>query len=449
MSIRDYSESAIKQYIAGSRICELAKQFHCSASMVCKILKESGVAYRKSKTASITREQLYDLYCKQCLSTAEIAVIIRLDRPSIGKLLKKFNIPIRSYQQAGLNRSAQIASQMRKQWLDPTYRQKMCCGYASIQEKMAHLAADQLGRISSIQRTLYSLLDDLNIRYEVEKTIGYWTYDCFLPDYGILVECQGDYWHQRPQAIIKDKQKATYLKNFPQYTLKYIWEHEFSCKQRILDLLAYWTGKTPNNIQFELSQLKLVAIDRLESELFLGKYHYAGRVNKSGIRYAAMLGNDIVAVCVFDSPTRNESATRLGLSKGKLIELTRFCIHPSYHKKNFASWFLARCVKLLQSDRPLITTIIAFADSSYNHSGAIYKASNWKYDGDTKPSYWYVSDEGYVMHKKTLWDHACKMGLGETEYAEKYGYTKIYGGPKHRFILQIRCDKSILPTSSK
>jgi hypothetical protein len=278
----------------------------------------------------------------------------------------------------------------------------------------------------------------LSVRYEPEKIIGFWSFDCFLPDHNILIECQGDYWHQLPQAVIKDKQKSTYIKNFPQYTLKYIWEHEFYCKQRILDLLSYWTGKTPNAIDFEWSQIKLVPIDRLQSELFLGKYHYAGRVNKSGVRYAAMFGDDIIAVCVFDSPTRKESATRLGLTNGQLVELIRFCIHPSYHKKNFASWFLTRCIRRLKLDKLSVTTVIAFADDSHNHSGTIYKASNWQHDGDTKPSYWYVSDEGYVMHKKTLWDHAHKIQLGEGEFASKYGYTKIYGGPKHRFVLQLR-----------
>jgi hypothetical protein len=440
MNITNNVELIVEQYNAGSRVCDLARRFNCSAAMVCKLLKEFNVIRRKSRTSLVTKEQLYDLYCKQSLSTEEISKVIGLDRPSIGKLLKKFDIKVRSYSQAGLIRSAKISEQMHRQWSDAKYRQKMCGNYASIKEKMACLAANQLGRISNIQKTLYSFLDDLNIAYEPEKLIGFWSYDCFLPDHNIIIECQGDYWHQRPQAIIKDQQKATYLKNFPQYTLKYLWEHEFLCKQRILDLLAYWTGKTLDIVQFELHELKLVSIDRLESELFLGKYHYAGRINKSGIRYAAMLGDDVIAVCVFDSPTRNESSTRLGLPKGKLIELTRFCIHPSYHKKNFASWFLARCVKMLRSDKPLVTTIIAFSDSSYNHTGTIYKASNWRYDGNTKPSYWYVSDAGYVMHKKTLWDHACKMGLGEAEYAAKYGYIKIYGGPKHRFIY--KCDRS-------
>lgn len=35
--------------------------------------------------------------------------------------------------------------------------------------------------------------------------------------------------------------------------------------------------------------------------------------------------------------------------------------------------------------------------------------------------------DSLIMHKKTLWDHAKKMGMKESEFAKKYQYTKIIG----------------------
>jgi hypothetical protein len=54
-----------------------------------------------------------------------------------------------------------------------------------------------------------------------------------------------------------------------------------------------------------------------------------------------------------------------------------------------------------------------------------------------KPSYWYVDKDNYVMHKKTLWDHAMSLKLPEKVFAEKYGYTRIDGKEKLRFIYHL------------
>ena len=424
------------RYAEGATVDELIELTGYTETHIYRKLQAANVKLRPKQTLidTVDRQYLHDLYHNQELSTNQIAPLLGCSQQKVSSLLRAFGYEARDYQEAGLLRSDKISAQMRKQWENEDYRKLISKGFASVKEKMAHLAADQLGRISNIQKILYSLLDDIDVRYEPEKTIGFWTYDAFLPDHNLVIECQGDYWHQRPEAIIKDKQKASYLANLPQYILKYIWEHEFKCKDRILDLLRYWTGTTQSQLDFDFDRLVIEPIDRLESELFLGKYHYAGRVNKSGIGYAAKLGETVIAVCVFDYPTRSESTTRLVLKSKQLIELVRFCIHPSYQKKNLASWFISKCLRSLKAKKPELKCVISFADSTFGHSGTIYRASNWICDGETKPSYWYADADGYVMHKKTLWDHATKMQLSETEYAEKYGYTKILGKPKHRFL---------------
>ena len=496
MSIRDYSESAIKQYIAGSRICELAKQFHCSASMVCKILKESGVAYRKSKTASITREQLYDLYCEKQLSTAEIAIVIGLDRPSIGKLLKKFDIPIRSYRQAGLNRSAQITTQMRKQWLDPTYRQKMCCGYSSVQEKMAHLSqvstpevykrmvantiiamakpevrqklvqhaqslwrkedyrkahitamnrpevreklaiarAAQSGRISSIQSKLYSYLDELGVEYykESERTrIGFYVFDCLVMngDKKLLIECQGDYWHSLVNAERNDRSKFTYISRyFPEYEIMYVWEHEFYCKDRVLDRLKLKLGIDIETKEFNFSDLIVREIDNIEAKTFLDLYHYLGK-DRGGKAFGVFDDDLLVAAIVFSPPLRQNTAGQFGLADGEVRELSRLCIHPSYHKKNFASWFIKRALKQIECK-----LVIAYADTTVGHDGGIYKASNFELHHTVPADYWYIDISGHVMHKRTLYGRAVKQKMTENEFAETKGYVRKYGGEKLCYI---------------
>jgi hypothetical protein len=131
-----------------------------------------------------------------------------------------------------------MAEKMRNKWrTDEQFRQKM---------------RDQ-PKVSSIQKTLYSILDDLKINYFKEREdgpsdkecmIGPYQFDCVIPrgNKTLLIECQGDYWHSKPDIISRDAAKSSYImNNFPnQYEIRYLWEHEFSQKDRIVNTIKHW-----------------------------------------------------------------------------------------------------------------------------------------------------------------------------------------------------------------
>jgi hypothetical protein len=81
--------------------------------------------------------------------------------------------------------------------------------------------------------------------------------------------------------------------------------------------------------------------------------------------------------------------------------------------------------------------LVSFADTTHNHLGIIYKACNWTKDGEVTPDYWYSDNLGYVCHKKTLWNHAKKMQMTESEYCRRFNYIKVWGNKKHRFIYDL------------
>ncbi len=80
------------------------------------------------------------------------------------------------------------------------------------------------------------------------------------------------------------------------------------------------------------------------------------------------------------------------------------------------------------------TTIVAYADKTFNHNGTIYKASNFKLDSIVPADYWYTSKDGWVMHKKTLYNRASNIGLTESDYATKFEYIKTHGDIKYKYI---------------
>jgi len=57
---------------------------------------------------------------------------------------------------------------------------------------------------TSIEIIIKSVLDSLNILYEQQYIIKGFVVDFYLPDYNLLIECDGDYWHSRPEQIKRD-----------------------------------------------------------------------------------------------------------------------------------------------------------------------------------------------------------------------------------------------------
>ena len=80
--------------------------------------------------------------------------------------------------------------------------------------------------------------------------------------------------------------------------------------------------------------------------------------------------------------------------------------------------------------------VIAYCDTTFGHSGTVYAASGFKLDKEIKPDYWYVKQDGWVMHKKTLYNRAIKTGIKEREFAELNGYVKVRGSKKYRYVYE-------------
>lgn len=300
-------------------------------------------------------------------------------------------------------------------WTNPDYVKK-------------HL--DMIGRPSSLEIQLASILTDYKIGFKQQSHIGPYLFD-FELDNGDLIEVQGDYWHTLKETIFKDKSKSTYInKYFPEKKLFYIWEHEFYELNRLNEFVKMLSGKN-EIIDFDFKDLKFDHdVDYNEAKNLIEKYHYKGIIGRSGMIFGARYNNNLIAAAIFSSPTRNVGGG----------ELTRFVIDQRYQKKNLASWLLSRATKLAIKKYGYVFT---FADPNHNHNGTIYEASNWKYVGDTKSDYWYVSESGWVMHKKTLWNRAINMQLTEKEYAERFGYIKVWGLPKKKYEFGQNCNNTL------
>ena len=95
------------------------------------------------------------------------------------------------------------------------------------------------------ERVFASLLDLNNISYEKQKSVKKYKCDFYIPDYNLIVEIDGDYWHANPS-----KYNAEDLIGPSKKTAKSIWESDKTKTEEILNegykVLRYWASDLKN-----------------------------------------------------------------------------------------------------------------------------------------------------------------------------------------------------------
>lgn len=364
----------------------------------------------------------------------------------------------------------------KKLWQDKDYRRKQLLFKASdsYREKQSRITKAKWGTVeyrksqskglseafkkgvdSYIERAVHNILTDMNMSYIRHHVIGWYEFDVYIPDHKLLIECQGEYWHSLDKHKANDIRKYNYVNDyFPDHKILYLYERDFLnpqiVKQKLISSLVDNSNRLIelsqtcfqlNNIVTKVlaTKLKQKHSHYSEPEEFMQAYHYAGYGRTAKKLYGAYLDEKLIAVCKFAGVIRKEVATSMNFEPNQVLELDRFCIHPQYHKKNFGSWFISRCSKLLLNECTKIDCLVSFADTTFGHHGTIYSAAGWKMIHTVKPDYHYVSEDGFVLHKKTLYNHARRMGKTESKYANEFRYTKIFGKEKIKFALYRRC----------
>lgn len=140
------------------------------------------------------------------------------------------------------------------------------------------------------------------------------------------------------------------------------------------------------------------SIESFECKDWIMNKHYAKRM--PSISYAFGIfdeQNTLQGICTFGSPpSRSLCIGVCGIDNAsKVYELNRFVINDN--QKNVASFFISRCLKML----PNGLIIVSYADTSQNHHGYIYQATNFIYTGaNKKRTDKYVDGNRHSRHYK-------------------------------------------------
>lgn len=308
----------------------------------------------------------------------------------------------------------------------------------SVKEKLTNPSTERI--IEAMLRDIYKL------EFERGFTIGPYSFDFYISKANLLIECQGDYFHDFKNngysGTPRDRSKATYVENFTNHKLVWIWEHEIHIG-RVKKVLDYHIGEAKyDKITVNLNELNFRIITLQEAHSFLSLHHYLGSLGTVATPYGAFYDNELISVCVFGGVTRNgtikKTADQLqtSLLSKQIREIRRFCIRPNVVAKNLGSYCMSKFIRLCKSHKPELTHIISFSHEDVGDTGGLYKACNFKSLGDTSPSYHYM-DGQKAVHKRTVYDLAVKAKMTETEFVQKTSLVKVMENPKQKWVFVI------------
>lgn len=173
---------------------------------------------------------------------------------------------------------------------------------------------------------------------------------------------------------------------------------------------------------------------------WLLKKHYAHRIPSISYSFGLFdLHGVLQAVCSFGRPVAHFLIKNVlqGQYQDNILELNRLCANEGL-PRNALSFFVSKCVQLLP---PML--IVSYADTSHNHHGYIYQATNWLYTGLSAAFKDYMVKGMEHLHQSSVMDSVGRSD-GENGHIdkvkllrEKYGAENVYlveRPRKHRYF---------------
>lgn len=159
-----------------------------------------------------------------------------------------------------------------------------------------------------------------------------------------------------------------------------------------------------NTGKLNKKQWSVRPIDLSTARALVTKFHYSKGATNTGVYTHGLFfensyfESECMGVAWWLPPTKNAAiATYPEGEWRKVLSLTRLAISPDV-PKNGASFLLASSIKLIDNSK--WHCLVTYADTSQNHTGAIYRATNWDYMGETRPTPVFVNERGLMMGRK-------------------------------------------------
>jgi hypothetical protein len=179
-----------------------------------------------------------------------------------------------------------------------------------------------------------------------------------------------------------------------------------------------------NNIKSEnliIENMSVRPISKVVAKAFIEKHHYTKKF--SSTRYALGLfcqnissnsffedSDTLIGCLTYGHPVSNrtvDSITSEPLALDEVLELTRLVVLDGT-QKNTESWFIAQSFDWMKKNDPKVKVLVSYADPEQAHTGGIYRATNWLYQGCGYSKL--MPDYSIRINDDDLWTHSRTVG---------------------------------------
>ncbi|MEA1909730.1 MAG: hypothetical protein U9M89_01765 [Patescibacteria group bacterium] len=166
----------------------------------------------------------------------------------------------------------------------------------------------------------------------------------------------------------------------------------------------------------------------------VAKYHYAKTgSNTATFRHGLFHKSDLsecLGIAWWIPPTKSAAFANYPKNWRAVLVLSRLVVHPDV-PQNGASFLIMQSVKLIRKDSRW-ECLLTYADKWQNHSGNIYRATNWTECGETKPEATWLDKNNRMISRKAGPKTRTKSEM------LALGYRMIGRYSKTRFKMELR-----------
>lgn len=187
----------------------------------------------------------------------------------------------------------------------------------------------------------------------------------------------------------------------------------------------------PVDCSFRREEWEVRPVPLADARRLVQEHHYSGGGSNTGVYVHGLFrkGSEALqGVAWWMPPTRVccESVNRENWTK--VLTLTRFVVVPGV-PTNGASFLLGQSIRLIRKDRRFVS-LVTYADECQGHTGAIYRATNWQYVGQTGPYPRWTDAEGRQVSRKATTSRTKAQMLA-------LGYLQAGSFHKHKFVIHL------------
>lgn len=226
--------------------------------------------------------------------------------------------------------------------------------------------------------------EEIKQRFKINST----EIDVYIPNLKTGIEFNGIYWHSEKMGTPKyyHKNKKDFCHNLDIKLLQF-WDYQWIHKKEIVkSIISTFLQK---NSKIYARKCSIREISEKESSTFLNDNHLSGNAKGSFLRLGMYYGDDLVFVSTFCKPRFTKD------KKDNTIELLRMC------SKKFTSVIGAaeKCLTYFLSKND--NNIVSFCDEMAFH-GTVYQKIGFTKVDHGKPSCWYFSSNGKLIHRSSF-----------------------------------------------